>query len=116
MRASLAFSVAGVIEPDVVRGLFHATLLLDTMGSLMFAAFAVAVGGASLRTGILPNAWGWVSIGVGVLFVLNATTWSREGFWSPSGGMVWIVQIASVIWIAATSVLHFREVSRATAA
>jgi hypothetical protein len=112
VRASLAYSLAELVEPNEVLALFHATVVLDAMGSIMMAAFAVAVGGAAIRTGFLPTAWGWVSIGMGVLFVLAATSWSRDGFWSPTGGLIWVVQVAFVIYVVVTSVLHFREVSR----
>jgi hypothetical protein len=114
-RASLAFSVAEIVEPDEVRALFHLTLVMDAMGSLLFAAFAVAVGGAAIRTGFLPSAWGWVSLVFGLLLVVGATAWSRDGFWSPGGGVVWVVNVAFVVYVVVTSVLHFREVSRAAA-
>ncbi|HEY7380005.1 MAG TPA: hypothetical protein VH572_02255 [Gaiella sp.] len=114
-RASLAFSVAEIVEPDEVRALFHLTLVMDAMGSLLFAAFAVAVGGAAIRTGFLPSAWGWVSLVFGLLLVVGATAWSRDGFWSPGGGVIWVVNVAFVVYVVVTSVLHFREVSRATA-
>jgi hypothetical protein len=113
IRASLAYSVAGIIEPDEVRALFHATLVIDAMGTLMFAAFAAAVGGAAFRTDVLPSAWGWASGALAILAILTATAWSRDGFWSPTGGLVWIGQIAFVVYVVVTSVLHFREVSRA---
>ena len=58
-RASLAYSVAGILQPDEARALFHVSLVMDAMSSLMFAAFAIAVGAASLRSGVLPRWWGW---------------------------------------------------------
>ena len=111
-RASLAYSVAGILQPDETRALFHVSLVMDAMSSLMFAAFAIAVGVASLRSGVLPRWWGWVSGLMGVLSILGATAWSRDGFWSPTGGLIWILNISFVVYIAGTSVLHFREVSR----
>ena len=114
IRASLAYSVAEIIEPDEVRALFQATLVMDAMSSLLFAAFAAAVGGAAFRTDILPSVWGWASGAMAILAILSATAWSREGFWSPGGGLIWVVQIAFVVYVVATSVLHFREVSRTT--
>ena len=114
LRAGLAFSVAGDIEPDEVRALYHLTLVTDTMSSVIFAAFAFAVGGAALRTGFLPRAWGWACGAMGLLAIVTATAWGREGFWSPSGGIVLILNIAFVIWVAATSLLHYREVSKAS--
>ena len=111
-KAALAYSVVGIVQPDEVRALFHLTLVLDAMSSLLFAAFAVAIGGAALRTAFLPRVWGWVSILMGLISILGATAWSRDGFWSPTGGLIWVVNIAFVLYVVVTSVLHFREVSR----
>jgi hypothetical protein len=111
-KASLAFSVAGLIEPTETRALFHVTLVVDAMSSIMFAAFAFAVGAAALRTGFLPRAWGWASGVMGLLAILAATAWSRDGFWSPTGGLIWILNVAFVVYVVVTSVLHYREVSR----
>ncbi len=114
-KASLAYSVAAILTPDEVRALFHVTLVVDAMSSIMFAAFAIAVAGAALRTGFLPRWWGWVSFLMALLAILSATAWSRDGFWSPSGGIIWIANGAFVLYVLGTSVLHFREVSKAAA-
>ena len=112
-KAALAYSVVGIIQPDEVRALFHLTLVLDTMGSLVFAAFALAIAGAAMRTTFLPRWWGFVSLVMGLIAILGATAWSRDGFWSPTGGIVWITNIAFVLYVVVMSILHFREVSRA---
>ncbi len=112
LQAGLAYSVAGDIEPDEVRALFHLTLVTNALSSLLFAAFALAVGGAAFRTGFLPRAWGWACGAMALLSIVSATAWGRDGFWSPSGGIVLILNIAFVVWVAGTSVLHYREVSR----
>ena len=112
-KAALAYSVVGLIQPDEVRALFHLTLVLDTMGSLVFAAFALAIAGAAMRTTFLPRWWGFVSLVMGLIAILGATAWSRDGFWSPTGGIVWITNIAFVLYVVVMSILHFREVSRA---
>jgi len=113
-KASLAYSVAGLIEPTETLALFHVTLVMDAMSSIMFVGFAFAVGAAAFRTGFLPRAWGWVSAVMGLLAILFATTWSRDGFWSPTGGIAWIVNVAFFVYVIGTSVLHYREVSRAS--
>jgi hypothetical protein len=113
LQAGLAYSVAGEIEPDEVRALYHLTVVANTLSGVIFAAFALAVAGATVRTGFLPRAWGWASGGVGLLFIVSATAWGRDGFWSPTGAIVIVVNITFVVWVAGTSVLHYREVSKA---
>jgi len=113
LQAGLAYSVAGDIEADEVRALYHLTLVANTLSGVIFAAFALAVGGAAVRTGFLPRVWGWASGAVGLLFIVASTAWGRDGFWSPTGAIVIIVNIVFVVWVAGTSVLHYREVSKA---
>lgn len=110
-RAGLAFSIAGLVEPTETLALFHMTVLMDTLGGILFAGFFFAVGGAAVRTNVLPSAWGWVTGLLGLLFAITATAWSRDGFWSPTGEWVIVVNLAFVIWVVVTSVLHYRSVS-----
>ena len=63
MRASLAYGVAGDLDPDQARAVFHVSVVTDLFSVIFFAAFAAAVGVASVRTGFLPRWWGWQSAG-----------------------------------------------------
>lgn len=46
------------------------------------------------------------------LVALRATNWATDGFWSPSGGYVYVLLLAGLSWIVVASVL----LSRATPA
>lgn len=115
IRASLAYGVAGDIDADQVRALYHVSVVMDLFSALFFAAFAATVAGASLRTGFLPRAWGWASVAVALAFVVVATAWGRSGFWSPTGGAVVILTVIWLAYLLVISVLHFRQVSRTVA-
>jgi hypothetical protein len=115
VRASLAYGVATDVEPAQVLGLYHMAAVIDVFSSLFFAAFAAAVAGASLRTGFLPRWFGFVSIAVALGFVAAATTWSRSGFWSPTGGAIWIMTVVWLLYILVMSILHFRRVGAGAA-
>lgn len=113
LRAGLAYGAAGDLESDQVRALYLLTLVVDTMSSVIFAAFVLAIAGAAIRTGFLPQAWGWASAAMGLLAIVASTAWGREGFWSPSGAIVIVLNIAFIVWLLGTSILHFRAVSKA---
>lgn len=103
-RAALAFSIADE-GPDLVLPLYHVAVVLDVVGGLLGAGLFAAVGGATLRTGLFPRWWGWIS-GVAALWVIvNATAWGRDGFWSPTGGGAAIGIGVFFVWILVTSIL-----------
>jgi len=83
-RATLAYSVSDE-GPDFVLPLYHLALIIDVVGGLLVAGLFAAVGGATLRAGIFPRWWGWVSGLAALWAIVNATAWGRDGFWSPTG-------------------------------
>jgi Domain of unknown function (DUF4386) len=103
-RASLAYSIADE-GADLVLPLYHLTVVFDVLGGLLIAGLWAAVAGASLRAGILPRWWGWVSAVAAAWAVINATAWGRDGFWSPTGGASYIGFIVFAGWILVTSIL-----------
>jgi hypothetical protein len=103
-RASLAYSIADE-GGDLVRPLYHLSLLFDVTGGLLIAGLWAAVGGASLRTGIFPRWWGWISGLAALWAVINATAWARDGFWSPSGGAGLIGFGVFLVWFLVSSIL-----------
>lgn len=103
--AAIAHSVAEEVDPDVVKALDTFASGLDVVSGLPLAAVALAVGVAVLRTGFLPAWVGYASMLGAFIFVLSATTWAREGFWSPLGGFSWVAYAVFVLWVLAVSAL-----------
>lgn len=111
-QAGLAYD-ADVVDPETALVVYHTSLVLDTFAWLLGAALFVAIGAASVRSGILPRGWGIVTGLIGLLLLVGATGLARDGFWSPTGGLQAVADTVFFVWVIVTSVLHFREVARA---
>ena len=103
-RASLAYSIADE-GSDLILPLYHLTVVFDVFVNILGAGLFLAVGGATLRTGLFQRWWGWLSIAAGLLLIVGGTAWARDGFWSPTGGVSYITFIAFLVWMLVTSVL-----------
>jgi hypothetical protein len=51
-----------------------------------------------------------------VLVLLHGTNWATSGFWSPTGGYLFITVIAGLGWTLITSVLLYTKVPVTAAA
>jgi hypothetical protein len=109
----LAYSVARNGEPGVIRALFNLTWALDVLAAVPTAVFFVAVAVGFLRTGLVPAWLAWAGLAVAALFALRTTNWATVGFWSPTGGYLFILIPAALIWILVTSIVLVRSASDA---
>jgi hypothetical protein len=57
---------------------------------------------------MIPAWLGWAGLGVAGLFLLRATNWGTDGFWSPTGSFTFILIPVALLWILATSVILVR--------
>jgi hypothetical protein len=115
VNAVLAYSVAGDGEAGIAKALFDLTVVLDVFAAVPSAVFFVATALGLSRVGIIPMWLGWAGLGVAALFALRATNWASDGFWSPTGGYLFILIPLALLWILATSVVLFRRATGATA-
>lgn len=113
-RATLAYSVADE-GGEVVVPLYHLSVVVDVFASLLGAGLFVAVGAAALRTGIFARWWGWLSVLAGLLSVISATAWARDGFWSPTGGLSFVGFGVFLVWMLVTSILLTMKLREAPA-
>jgi hypothetical protein len=113
-RAALAYSVADE-GPDFVLPLYHLTVVFEVFTNLLFAGMLAAVGAATLRTGMFPRWWGWVSGLIALWSIIGATAWARDGFWSPTGEVVFVNIVVFLGWMLVTSILLTRRSGAATA-
>ena len=113
-RATLAYSVADE-GPDLVLPLYHLSVVVDVFASLLGAGLFVAVAGATLRTGLFPRWWGWLSGIAGLLSIIAATAWARDGFWSPTGGLSYVGFGVFLVWMLVTSILLTMKLREAPA-
>lgn len=107
--ASLAYSIAGQGDSGIVKALFDLQWALDLFAAFPSAGFFLAASIGLMRIHVLPTWLGWGGVAAAVLFLLRSTNWAREGFWSPTGGYVFIVIVVALLWILATSVVLFRK-------
>ena len=103
-RATLAYSIADE-GSEVVMPLYHLTLVFDVFVNILGAGLFLAVGGATIRTGLFPRWWGWLSLAAGLLLIVGGTAWARDGFWSPTGAISFICFLVFLVWTLVTSIL-----------
>jgi Domain of unknown function (DUF4386) len=113
-RAGLAYSIADE-GTDVVLPLYQLTVVFDVFTNILGAGLFLAVGGATLRTGLFARWWGWLSIVAGIVIIVGATAWARDGFWSPTGGMAFVCFVIFLVWMLVTSVLLTMKMREARA-
>jgi len=108
LNAVLAFSVAGDADPELAKALFDLTWALDVLAAIPSAVFFLAAAAGLRRTALVPSWLSWAGVGVAGLFVLRATTWARDGFWSPTGEYLFVLIPLTLLWILAVSVTLLR--------
>lgn len=113
-RSTLAYSIADE-GSDLVLPLYHLSVVFDVFVNVLGAGLFLAVGGATLRTGLFARWWGWVSLAAGLWLIVGATAWARDGFWSPTGGVAWLTFIVFLVWMLGTSILLTMKMRTATA-
>jgi hypothetical protein len=105
MLPAIAHTVAGELDATVVKGLSALGAGFDVMSVVPFAVLVFAFGIAVARAGVLASWFGYASIVAAPIILLAATTWARDGFWSPYGGYYIIAIIVFFAWIVVASVL-----------
>jgi hypothetical protein len=114
-RATLAYSVADE-GSDLVLPLYHLSVVFDVFVNILGAGLFLAVGGATLRTGLFARWWGWLSLLAGLLLIVGGTAWARDGFWSPTGGVSYVTFIVFIVWMLVTSILLTMRLRTSTVA
>ena len=73
------------------------------------AIIALTTGVATMRSAMLPAQYSWLSLVVGLWFVVSGLTYADDGFFSPSGGFGFIGFLAFLAWVLLTSGLLLRR-------
>jgi hypothetical protein len=107
----VAHSVARAGEDGVVGALFDVTWGLDVVAAIPSAVFFLAASLGLKRTSMIPEWLSWAGIGVAALFILRATNWAQEGFWSPNGEYLFILIPLALLWILVASIVLVRSAS-----
>ena len=83
--ATIAYSIAGAGDAAVTKALFDLDLGLDGLDGLAAGLFVLAAAVGLKRTASIPAWLAWAGFVVAALLFLRATTWAKDGFWSPAG-------------------------------
>ena len=110
--ATLAFSVAGSGDATLTKALYDLDVGLDNFDGLAAGLFVFAAAVGLKRTASIPWWLAWAGFVVAALFFLRATTWAREGFWSPTGDYILVAILCGFAWILVTSIVLFAREPR----
>ena len=89
---------------------------VDLIAAYPFAGLIAAATVGFTRLRLLPYWYGYVGLAAAVLVLLHGTNWATSGFWSASGGYLWITIIAGLGWTLITSVLLYTRAPATAAA
>jgi len=112
LNAVLAYSVAGSGDAGVTKAMFDLTWTLDVIAAVPSLVFFLAAALGLRRTSMIPGWLSWAAIGVAVLFGLRITNWASDGFWSPTGGYLFVLLPLTLLWILITSTILVRTATR----
>jgi len=116
LEAGAALDTVAKGEPTVVRGLMEASFpLYGAIGMIMSALLLASAGYATLVTGVLRRWTGWFAYAGAAInlaiapSILGGT--DPTAFWSASGYVTFIPQVAMVVWflVASISMLRLRK-------
>jgi len=104
----LSLNVARIGDAGVVTSFNVLASSIDVLAAfpLAFMLFVSSVGLARGR--VLPGWFAWFGVLAAVIVLLHGTNWSRSGFWSATGGYLWLTVGAGLIWALVASVMLFR--------
>ena len=106
--ATMAFNVAEAGDEGVLQALNTLSWAADAFGSFLVAGVTLAATMGLWRAELVPRWFGWFGLIATAVIALRGTTWASDGFWSPSGGYLYISLIAGLGWVIVASVLLFR--------
>ena len=105
LGATLALNAGDESVAQTVNTFSWAT---DALGSFLVAGLITAATVGLRRSALVPGWFGWVGAIAAVLVALRGTTWASDGFWSPSGGYLYVSVVAGLGWTILASVLLYR--------
>lgn len=111
IAGALALSIAAAGDEGVLTGLNTLLAALDVIGGYLLATFILAATIGLSRGGVVPAWYRWLGVLAGVLVLLHGTNWATSGFWSATGGYLFITFIAGLGWALITSALLYRRAS-----
>jgi hypothetical protein len=112
IAGALALNTAAAGDEGVLTGLNTLISALDVIGAFLLATFILAATIGLSRAGVVAAWYRWFGLLAGVLVLLHGTNWATSGFWSATGGYLFITFIAGLGWaVVVTSVVRYMRAS-----
>jgi hypothetical protein len=108
MSAALALNIADRGDEGANQAVNTLSWAIDAAGSFLVAGFILSATLGLRRASLIPSWFGWFGLAAALLVALRGTTWASDGFWSPSGGYVYVLLVCGLGWAIVTSVLLYR--------
>ena len=113
MTAGLAYGIEQNADAAIVKTLYDTTVAATPMIAWAGAAMALAPAVATLRGGMFPSWFGWLSAAGAVWFVVGGISWARDGFLAVDGGATMIGLVVFLAWVLVGSVLLVQHATTA---
>jgi hypothetical protein len=105
----LALNIADKADAGVVTALNTLVNSVDVISAYAFAGMALAATIGLSRAGIMAGWYPLVGAVASVLVALHGTNWATSGFWSATGGYLWVTIIAGLGWTLITSAILYSK-------
>jgi hypothetical protein len=103
LAGGLALNIAAIGDEGVVRSINTLLSSTEVISSYPLAGLILVSSAGLKRAGILTDWASWIGTPAAVLVLLHGTNWATTGFWSATGGYLWITLVAWIIWTVVTS-------------
>jgi hypothetical protein len=107
IAGALALNIAAAGDEGILTGLNTLLSTGDVISAYPLAALIFAATIGLSRAGITASWYGWIGFLAAALVLLHGTNYATSGFWSPTGGYVFVTVIAGLGWTLITSVLLY---------
>ena len=111
--ASLAYGIEQNTDGAIVKTFYDLALTANPMIGWAAAAMALATAVATLRGGVFPSWFGWLSVAGAAWFVLEGLAWARDGFFAVDGAVTMIGLVVFLAWVLVGSALLVQHASAA---
>jgi hypothetical protein len=114
IAGSLALNIAAIGDEGVLRALNTLIATGDAIAAYPLAGLILAATVGLSRSGVIARSWYmWIGLLAAILAFLHGTNWATSGFWSATGGYVFVTIIAGLGWTLITSWLLYTAEARA---
>jgi len=113
IAGGLALNIAHPGDAGVISALNTLLTTGDVVSRYPLAAFILAASIGLSRARIVPAWYGSLGFLAGLIALLHGTNWATSGFWSGTGGWIFVTIVATLAWTLVTSGLLYMKTAAA---